>query len=202
MIQIQRSFNCSPFDEIMNSRLASALDEVVGVGRWLEPPGYGWWSLLLPGREPSGGWHVDGGDLKTRGHLTDHHHALVTLFLFSDAGPGGGGTAMVRGSHLTVARTLAETGEAGISWGDLKNKLPESTLNPAESAIANLIGEAGDVALVHPFLIHGFGANTGKRIRFACNPLVQLRQPPNLNRLDGAYSPVEIAIRNAIGLAD
>lgn len=200
MIQIQKIFHCPPFDEIMNPRLATALDEIVGAGRWHEPPGYGWWSLLLPGLESSGGWHVDGGDLKTRGHLTDHHHALVTLFLFSDAGPGDGGTVMVRGSHQIVAQANAETGDAGISWSDLKAKLPASILNPEESRIAHLAGEAGDVALMHPFLVHGFGANIGKRIRFGCNPLVQLREQPNLNRADGAYSPVEVALRRAIGL--
>jgi hypothetical protein len=124
------------------------------------------------------------------------------LFLFSDAGPGDGGRVMVRGSHLTIAAALAETGEAAISWSDLKARLPPSILNPEESRIAHLVGEAGDVALLLPFLVHGFGANTGKRIRFACNPLVQLRPPSSPNRVDEAYSPVEIAIRNAIGLAD
>jgi hypothetical protein len=42
MIQIQKIFNCAPFDEIINPRLVTALDETVGAGRWLEPPGYGW----------------------------------------------------------------------------------------------------------------------------------------------------------------
>jgi hypothetical protein len=53
---------------------------------------------------------------------------------------------------------------------------------------------------MHPFLIHGFGANQGNRIRFACNPLVQLRDKAELERLDGRYSPVELALRKGLGL--
>src|SRR5580658_6888380 len=88
MVQLQKVFNCSPFDKIMNDRLRSALDALVGPGNWREPPGYGWWSLLFPGATGPGGWHVDGGQFRVSGSLTDLSHALVTLFLFSDAGPG------------------------------------------------------------------------------------------------------------------
>jgi hypothetical protein len=206
MVQIQKVFNSPPFDRIMNERLKSAVDEVVGVDRWLPPPGYGWWSLLLPsfGDPPeqrlatlrTGGWHVDGGQFRIGGHLTDHHHALVTLFLFSDVGPGDGGTAMVRGSHLQVIRAVAEAGRDGIDWSDLKPRLPAELSNP----IVDLVGHAGDVALMHPFLIHGFGANSGNRIRFACNPLFQLREAVQLARSDREYSPMELALRIGLGL--
>jgi phytanoyl-CoA dioxygenase PhyH len=198
MVQIQQGFGCAPFDRIMNERLASAWDQIVGVDRWRGPQVYGWWSLLLPGFQGPGGWHVDGGQFRTSGHLTDHHHALVTLFLFSDVGPDEGGTAMIRGSHLTVARAVADAG-AAPNWDDLKPGLSAAgVLNPTETEIAHLVGQAGDVALMHPFLIHGFGANQGKRIRFACNPLVQLRNKAALERTDGRYSAVELALRKAI----
>jgi ectoine hydroxylase-related dioxygenase (phytanoyl-CoA dioxygenase family) len=146
------------------------------------------------------GWHVDGGSFRSSGHLTDHHHALVTLFLFSDVGPGDGGTAMIRGSHLVIARAIAEA-RAGVNWDDLKPTLSAAgVLNPSESQIAHLVGQAGDVALMHPFLIHGFGANHGKRIRFACNPLVQMTDGAELERADDNYSPVELALRKGMGL--
>jgi hypothetical protein len=54
---------------------------------------------------------------------------------------------------------------------------------------------------MHPLLIHGFGPNRGNKIRFACNPLLPLKEPMQLDRSDGAYSPVEEAIRRAIGSA-
>jgi len=200
MVQIRKGFGCAPFDQIMNERLASGWDQLVGVDRWRRPQVYGWWSLLLPGFPGPGGWHVDGGQFRSSGHLTDHHHALVTLFLFSDVGPGEGGTAMIRGSHLAVARTISDA-RAGVNWDDLKPTLSAAgVLDPSESQIAHLVGQAGDVALMHPFLIHGFGANQGNRIRFACNPLVQLRDNAVLERLDGGYSAVELALRKGMGL--
>jgi hypothetical protein len=200
MVQIQKGFGCAPFDRIMNEKIASALDRVVGVNRWRPPQVYGWWSLLLPGFQGPGGWHADGGQFRTSGRLTDHQHALVTLFLFSDAGPGEGGTAMIRGSHLSVARAIADAG-AGVSWEDLKPGLSSTgVLDPNESQIAHLVGQAGDVALMHPFLIHGFGANRGNRIRFACNPLVQMKDDAILERVDGEYSAVEFALRKGLGL--
>jgi ectoine hydroxylase-related dioxygenase (phytanoyl-CoA dioxygenase family) len=179
--------------------LSSGLDQIVGVSRWRFYGFYGWWSLLFPGFPGPGGWHVDGGQLRVRGHVTENHHALVTLFLFSDTGPGDGGTAMIRGSHMTVARAVAKEGESGISWSELKTKLGASNLlSPEDSQIAHLTGEAGDVALMHPSLIHGFGRNNGSHIRFACNPLFQLKEPLELERPDGRYSTVELATRRAI----
>jgi len=184
----------------MNERLAAGLDQIVGVNRWRAPQVYGWWSLLLPGFAGPGGWHVDGGSLRSSGQLTEHRHALVTLFLFSDVGPGDGGTAMIRGSHLVVARAIADAG-GGVSWDALKPVLSAAgVLDPSESQIAHLVGQAGDVALMHPFLIQGFGANKGTRIRFACNPLVQLKDDARVDRSDGRYSAVELALRKGLGL--
>lgn len=200
MVQIRKGFGCAPFDRIMNERLASAWDQLVGVGRWRAPQVYGYWSMLLPGFSGPGGWHVDGGSFRSSGHLTDHHHGLVTLFLFSDVGSGDGGTAMIRGSHLLVARAIAAA-RGGVSWDELKPALEAAgVLNPGESQIAHLVGQAGNVALMHPFLIHGFGANQGSRIRFACNPLVQMTDEAELDRPDGKYSPVEAALRKGLGM--
>jgi len=47
--------------------------------------------------------------------------------------------------------------------------------------------------------IHGFGPNNGNQIRFVCNPLYGLEQPMKLGRPDGDYSPVERAVRRALG---
>ena len=201
MVQIRKGFGCAPFDQIMNQRIGSGLDELVGVNRWRAPQVFGWWSLLLPGFPGPGGWHADGGQFRASGRLTDHHHGLVTLFLFSDVGPGEGGTAMIRGSHLSVARAIADAGTV-VNWDDLKPGLSTTgVLDPSESQIAHLVGQAGDVALMHPFLIHGFGANQGNRIRFACNPLVQMKDEARLDRTDGKYSAVELALRKGLGLS-
>ena len=101
---------------------------------------------------------------------------------------------MLRGSHLDVARLLAAAEPAGLAHPELQARLPD-----ADSArIDAVTGRAGDVALLHPFLIHGFGPNRGTRVRFACNPQYALRDPMRLDRPDGAHSPVEEAIRRGL----
>ena len=53
---------------------------------------------------------------------------------------------------------------------------------------------------MHPFPIHGFGPKWGNRIRFACNPLVQMTELALLDRPHGDYSAVEFALRKGLGL--
>jgi ectoine hydroxylase-related dioxygenase (phytanoyl-CoA dioxygenase family) len=177
----------------MNGRLQAALDQLMGANRWTFDGRFGWWPVLFPGFPGPGGWHVDG---VIQQQLTSPEKGLVTLFLFSDIELGDGGTPMVRGSHHAIARLLAEAEPNGLSPGDLAARLP--CVEPAQ--IVEVTGHAGDVALLHPLLIHGFGPNRGRRIRFACNPLFRLRESMKLDRPDGSHSPVETAIRAAIGL--
>jgi uncharacterized protein (DUF433 family) len=192
MVHIQSSFTDGPFAHIMNPHLEGALHELMGAGRATIHRHSGWWPVLFPGFPGPGGWHVDGNDFHH--HLTSPEQGLVTLFLFSDVAPGDGGTPVVRGSHHTIARLVAEAEPAGLSPAQIEASLPPVDL----ADVVALTGEAGDVALMHPFVIHGFGPNRGTRVRFACNPRYQLTAPMQLARPDGAYSPVEAAIRRAL----
>jgi len=192
MVHVRKAFGNEPFNRVMNPRLRAALDELMGADRGTIHENFGWWPILFPGFPGPGGWHVDGTNFQH--HLTSPEQGLVTLFLFSDVRPGDGGTAVFRGSHHAVARLLAEAEPAGLSPEELEAKLPK--VDPAQ--VIELTGEAGDVAMLHPFLVHGFSANEGTRIRFACNPLYQLKEPMQLERPDGSYSPVEEAIRRAL----
>jgi hypothetical protein len=192
MVHVQHAFGGPPFDRVLTPRLRTALDEIMGVGRFVVHDKYGWWPVLFPGFPGPGGWHVDSVPMH---HLTSPERGLVTVFLFSDVGPGEGGTPFVRGSHAAVARMIADAEPAGVMNEALVAALP----TPESDEIVHLTGEAGDVALMHPFLMHGFGPNRGTRLRFACNPLYALREPMQLERADGAYSPVEEATRRALG---
>jgi hypothetical protein len=197
MVQIQTGFGCAPFDRIMNDRLTAALDELVGRRRWKAHNSWGWWSLLFPGFQGPGGWHVD--EFKTSTYrLVSPLKAVQTIFLFSDVGPGDGATPIVRGSHRDVARMLAAAEPKGIEPGPEFQRRLEAMAD--SSRIVSFTGEAGDVAMMHPFLVHGFGANTGTGIRFACNPLFELIEPLRLELGDAGYSAVEQAIRMAISL--
>jgi len=54
--------------------------------------------------------------------------------------------------------------------------------------------------LMHPFTVHVTSPNTSERARIAAVKLVRLNDPMNLVRRDTAdYSPVELAIINALG---
>ena len=67
----------------------------------------------------------------------------------------------------------------------------------AERPQALATGEAGTAYLCHPFLIHAAQKHRGSVPRFMAQPPLQPAEPFRLDREDGNYSPVEIAIRLA-----
>ena len=69
-------------------------------------------------------------------------------------------------------------------------------------AVVTVIVVAGDVVLLHPFLVHARSKNLGLRgldsVRFGCFPAVALRESMDLDRDDEqSYSAVETAIVRA-----
>ena len=64
--------------------------------------------------------------------------------------------------------------------------------------LALATGEAGTVYLCHPFLVHAAQMHFGAVPRFMAQPPLQPAEPFRLHRRDGDYSPVEIAIRQAL----
>jgi hypothetical protein len=59
-------------------------------------------------------------------------------------------------------------------------------------------GVAGTVYLCHPFLVHAAQPHRGTTPRFLAQPPLYSRAPLELERIDGAYSLVESAIRLAL----
>ena len=114
------------------------------------------------------------------------------LFLFSDVGEHDAPTRIRVGSHVDMARLLAPAGEAGLSHLVLDQV-------GAERPQALATGEAGTVYLCHPFLIHAAQKHRGSVPRFMAQPPLHPAEPFRLHREDGDYSPVEIAIRRALG---
>ena len=72
---------------------------------------------------------------------------------------------------------------------------------PEESGIPNT-GEAGTVYLCHPLLVHAAQMHRGSTPRFMAQPPLHPAEPFRLDRSDGSYSPVEIAIRSALQESD
>lgn len=185
-------------------RLHGAFDQLVGAGRWLPCRAMGTFPVRFPSPEDPGdaGWHVDvsfGFDdpdfMNWRVNLASKGRALLMLFLFSDVGEDDAPTRIRAGSHHDIARQLAPAGEAGLSLRELAaDGFAGSALR--EEVLAT--GEAGTVYLCHPFLVHSAQPHRGTAPRFMAQPPLLPREPLRLDREDGAYSPVEAAIRQAL----
>lgn len=199
-------FSELPFREAANApTLTVAYDQLVGTGRWLAPGGLGTFPIRFPSPDDPGdaGWHVDAsiaGDdpndfFSIRVNINTKGRALLMLFLFTETGPGDAPTRIRVGSHHSFARHIAPRGERGISLRELINEgydwadgLPEVLAT----------GGPGTVYLCHPFLIHSAQPHRGTRPRIMAQPPLMPRGDARLDRPDGSYSPVEIAIRQAV----
>jgi len=197
-----------PFRKAVNTPiLHAAFDQLVGKGRWRPRDGLGTFPVRFPHPDDPGdaGWHVDasfagadGNPNETRDfsawrvNITSRGRALLMLFLFSDVGEHDAPTRIRVGSHFDMARLLAPAGEAGLAH-------PMLDQVGAERALALATGEAGTVYLCHPFLIHAAQKHRGSVPRFMAQPPLHPAEPFRLERADGDYSPVEIAIRLALG---
>jgi hypothetical protein len=188
--------------------LHDAFDALAGKGRWLPPKALGTFPVRFPSADGPGdtGWHIDSSFglprtdpndfLDWRINVTSKGRALLMLFLFSDVGEDDAPTRIRAGSHFDIARTLAPAGEDGLTLRELAvNGFAETAMRPEVLAT----GEAGTVYLCHPFLVHAAQPHHGTRPRFIAQPPLLPAEPFRLHRDDGAYSPVEQAIRIALG---
>jgi hypothetical protein len=199
-----------PFRDAINTAvLHAAFDQIVGPRRWRPRRDIGTIPVRFPHPDDPGdaGWHVDlsfpGADCDPnetrdfsawRVNITSRGRALLLLFLFSDIGEDDAPTRIRVGSHVPIARYLAPAGEAGRA----RMVLDEMG---ADCPIALATGAAGTVYLCHPFLVHAAQRHQGMRPRFMAQPSLSLAEPYRLKRPDGVYSPVETAIRLALGCA-
>src|SRR5579862_4552135 len=197
-----------PFAQAVNTPvLHRAFDQLAGVGRWSPRYDLGTFPIRFPSPDDPGdaGWHVDAsfppesGDiadfLNWRVNITSKGRALLMLFLFSEVGENDAPTRIRVASHFDVARILAPAGEPGLSLKELAANGFEETAARRETLAT---GCAGTVYLCHPFLAHEAQPHRGVRPRFLAQPPLPPAQPFLLHRADGAYSPVEQAIRIAL----
>ena len=196
-----------PFEKVANTpALHAAFDRLVGKGRWVPREGLGTIPVRFPHPDDAGdtGWHVDQGfpgpncdpnerqDFSGwRVNVTSRGRALLMLFLFSDVATDDAPTRIRVGSHADMARYLAPAGEKGRSRMNL-----EAMGAHRPEALAT--GAAGTVYLCHPFLVHAAQRHRGSTPRFVAQPKLEAAEPYRLDREDSAYSPVEVAIRQAL----
>lgn len=196
-----------PFRAAANTPvLHAAFDQLVGKGRWIPRMGLGTFPVRFPHADDPGdaGWHVDvsfadensdPSDFFTwRVNVVSRGRALLMLFLFSDVGEDDAPTRIRIGSHLDVARLLAPLGDAGMALTNLDHV-------GVERPVALATGGAGTVYLCHPLLVHAAQKHRGATPRFLAQPPLDPAEPYRMHREDGDYSPVEIAIRNALAMS-
>jgi ectoine hydroxylase-related dioxygenase (phytanoyl-CoA dioxygenase family) len=157
---------------VLGPRVRSALDGLLG--QWLEPRHQGQVLVTMPEgvpwAVPHRQWHTDVG-------YEAQPEAVKIWALIGDLVPGGGGTPQVAGSHKVIERFLTTTEEREFKavrdavlrsdpW--FRNLTsPERSVDPMEPAevdglpvrVVELTGQAGDVFLTHPWVLHSIAPN-------------------------------------------
>jgi hypothetical protein len=176
---------------------------------------------------PTAGWHYDGNFFTH--YIDSLEQGLLVLCLFSDiAGPQCGGTLLVEGSHHLVAKVLNDNPD-GLLHPEANKKVFDSNpwmrelvglegnaaggvnriekyMNQGyrdsdgfELKVIEAAGNAGDIVLCHPFIVHAATANILGTPRFLGNRRNQLARRMKLQRASHAdYSPVELVLRSSL----
>jgi hypothetical protein len=180
--------------------LTAAYDELVGPGRWTRPvdPG-GAVVVRFPSEDrANAGYHIEGSYRGPGGYwanVRSRARGLLALFLFTDIGPDDAPTRLVCGSHLYVPQFLAPHGEAGI-LADAELWQPSVLCRPT----AHATGQAGDVYLCHPFIVHtATWPHRGPGPRMIAQPAIPVRDGFTLDGSDP--SPVAQAIVTGLAMA-
>jgi ectoine hydroxylase-related dioxygenase (phytanoyl-CoA dioxygenase family) len=123
------------------------------------------------------GWHIDAS------YQPDDHddwwvnhrsreRALLMLVLLSDIGEDDAPTRLRVGSHHDIARGLVPFGERGVPFSDTSELVATTEHRSVDLAT----GQAGDVYLCHPFLVHAAQPHRGTTPRFLAQPGVLLTE--------------------------
>jgi ectoine hydroxylase-related dioxygenase (phytanoyl-CoA dioxygenase family) len=157
---------------ILGPKVRSALDGLLGA--WVEPQHAGQVLVTMPEgvpwSVPHRQWHTDVG-------FEEPAEAVKIWALLGDIEPGGGGTPQVAGSHRIIERFLSGTGEREFKavrdqvlrsdpwFRNLTSEQREvDPMAPAELdglpvRVVELTGQAGDVYLTHPWILHSIAPN-------------------------------------------
>ena len=171
------------FEQVGNGVVRDAIDDLLGPGNWLPPERWG--SLLVTFPEsrdrwevPCSNWHLD-----FPASLSPSGLAGVRIFTcLADVPAGGGGTVFIAGSPRLFENVVSE-GESVPSaearkrliraypWvkalcsrdetaDRVRRFMREGTsIDGVEVRVVEMIGEAGDVVLVHPMMLHAPAMN-------------------------------------------
>jgi Phytanoyl-CoA dioxygenase (PhyH) len=155
-----------------------------------------------PASASAPGWHKDGDFF--RHFLDSPEQGLLTLVLWSDVRHQGGATFVAADSVAPVARFLADHPQ-GTYPADYAGRPPDVPVIPYDELAASCgefveaTGEAGDVYLLHPYILHAKAQNVLWRPRIITNPPLALAEAMRFDRADPHdFSLVERAVLRAL----
>ena len=195
-VQLQELMKDSPYTDALTERFHSAVDQLVGQGRWEMTRDMGWWPINFPGFDDppyASNWHVEGGWFHHR--VSSPEQALLNLFCFSTVDPGGGGTLLAEGSHHLAARILWEAEPGGLEADEFDEPLSAILDQKGWPGVVEVVAEEGDVVLAHPLLFHSSNPNYGPRPRVMAQPAFSMTEPKRTEGDD--LSAVEIPLARA-----
>jgi hypothetical protein len=155
---------------------------------------YGDGKPWIPPSPQADGWHKDGDFFL---HFLDSpEQGLLTIVLWSDVRSRGGATFLAADSVGPVARFLAAHPE-GI---DPVSGFPHEQFIAECRDFREATGLAGDVYLMHPYLLHTSSFNELNLPRLITNPPVSFVEPMRFDRARWEdHCPVEQAVLRALG---
>jgi Phytanoyl-CoA dioxygenase (PhyH) len=190
------------FQDAANApRLLTAVDQLLHGEAWQRRPNLGLLAVRFPSDEDPGdtGWHIDASfEGPATSSLTSWYvnyrskgRGLLLLCLLSDVSVDDAPTRILEGSHLDLPGLLRPFGESGVINQDVP-------LTRDERAIALATGDAGDVFLCHPFLVHAATwPHRGTAPRYIAQPPISLDGPLRIDREENP-SPVARTIQHAL----
>lgn len=162
-------------DVILGPVLRGVLDQLLG--EWVEPSHQGQVLVTLPTGEPwvvpHRLWHTDVGFDLPRDELV----AVKVWALLADVEAGGGGTPQVLGSHRVIRKQLESAEEPDLKtfkdevlgsheWFRQLTKadrevdpMVEANVDGIPVRVVELTGNAGDVFITHPWVLHSIAPN-------------------------------------------
>ncbi len=188
-----------PLQEAANApRLLDAIHQLLDPDHWAPRPNLGLFVVRFPSEIDPGdaGWHIDSsfddGTGTWRVNYRSRERGLLLLCLLSDVGMEDAPPRIQRGSHMQMPSLLHPYGDDGVPG--LHAPLPEPT-----DRIAFATGDAGDVYVCHPFLVHAANwPHRGTTPRFMAQPPISIDDTLHLDGDMNSLSPVARTVRSAL----
>jgi hypothetical protein len=179
-------------------RLLDAIRQLLDPEDWVPRSNLGLFVVRFPNDADPGdtGWHIDSSFESPDGrwfvNYRSRERGLLLVCLLSDVSDNDAPTRIRPGSHLQMPALLHAFGGDGV-FG-LEAPLPEPT-----ERIELATGEAGDVYLCHPFLVHAASwPHRGTQPRFIAQPPISITGDLKLDGDRDRLSPVARAVRTAL----